>query len=60
MNAILVFVYFNDHPACDESSESKLIEEGVGDCSLSLLLGGMGWLEDEGALGEEEESSRVE
>lgn len=32
----------------------------MGDCSLFLLLGGVGWLENEGALGKENESGRVE
>lgn len=52
MNAVLVFVHFDDDQARNKSSQGELIEEGVGDCSMSLLLDCVGWLEDEGALSE--------
>lgn len=36
------------------------MEEKVGKCAGTLLVGGVGWLEDEGGLDREKEAGRVE
>lgn len=53
-DTVFIFVYFDYDPGCYEGCESEVIEDGVGVGSFFLLLGCVGWLEDESALGEEE------
>jgi hypothetical protein len=55
-DSVLVLVHLDDHEATEESEEPDVICGGMDICSCFLLGGGMGWLEDEGALGYEDEA----
>ena len=49
--AVVEFVVFDYDEPSDGEEEGDIVERGVGVGSLFLLLGGVGWLEDEDALG---------
>jgi len=57
---ILVFVHLDDDEAGYEGRDTDVVEGGVDVGSLFLLVGCVSWLEDEGALGNEEEAGGVE
>lgn len=50
------FVHFDDDEACGQCGGAEDVEEEVGKCARSLLLGGVGRLKDEGGLDGEEEA----
>lgn len=50
-----------DHDEAGEKGEGAGgVEDGVNMSALNLLLGGMGWLEEEDALSDDEDTGRVE
>ena len=49
------FVVFDDDEAGDGGQGCDVVEGGVDVGALFLLFGGVGWLEDEDALDEEED-----
>lgn len=54
------FVVFDYDQAGDQGVDCEVVEGGVCDGALVLLGGGMGWLQDENRLREEEEGTGVE
>lgn len=50
------FVDFDDDEADEEGADAEQVEEEVGKGASAFLGGRVGWLEDEGGLGYEEEA----
>lgn len=61
MRAVVVeLVDFDDDQTCGKGVKAKVIQQGVGYRSLSLLLWSMGRLKDEDRLCQDENTSGVE
>lgn len=54
------FVVFDYDQGSEEGEDGGYVEGGVDVGALFLLLGGVGWLEEEDGLGGEEDAGRVE
>lgn len=54
------FAVLNDNEAANESKDANSIENGVDMGTFPFLFRGMGWLNDENGLSDEENASRVE
>jgi hypothetical protein len=50
------FVNLNDNEPSEEGRDCNEVDEEVGYCAGAFLRGGMGGLENEGGLGDEEEA----
>lgn len=61
MSAVVIeFVVLDDDEPGEEGEERGAVEEGVDECALFLLGGGVGGLEDEDGLGGQEDAGGVE
>ena len=54
LSAVVEFVVFDNYEASNCSQDGYVVEGRMGVCSLRLLLGCVGGLEDEDALDKEE------
>jgi len=52
---VVELVVLDDDQTCNGCQDRDIVERGVRVCALLLLLRGMGWLENENALDEEED-----
>lgn len=59
-SVVVELVVFDDNEAGEGGQDGDIVQGGVHVGSLLLLFGGVGWLEDEEGLDEEEQSGGVE